>query len=486
MNNKRIKRLETFKKKVPKYRKNPVLFCKEVLKVEPDEWQQKVLNDLAGNSKVSVRSGQGVGKTGLESWVLLWFLTCFPFPKVIATAPTRQQLHDILWAEVNKWQTKSPILKKILKWTKTKIYMRKYEERWFATARTATRPENMQGFHEDNMLFIIDEASGVADPIMEAILGTLSGENNKLLMCGNPTKTSGVFYDSHHRDRGMYKAHKVSSRNSKRTNKENIQALERKYGKDSNVVRVRVDGEFPTAEDDVFIPISFVEQAVMTELNITEIQTVDIGVDVARYGDDETVIATKLNQQIQPLTIKNGQDLMRTASDTIMICKKIRDKYQYTNKIIVKIDDTGLGGGVTDRLLQIKKEESLEWLEVIPVNFSKGIKHKYYADITTYLWSVVRDLLGFKENEEDGDCQLILPDDNELIAQFSVRKYEITSKTKIKIESKKEMKARGIKSPDRADAVALACMPTNISYEMENSADQRHAKTERETVTERE
>ena len=102
----------------------------------------------------------------------------------------------MLWSEVSKWMSKSPLLSKILKWTKTYIYLKNYEKRWFAVARTATKPENMQGFHEDNMLFIVDEASGVADPIMEAILGTLSNANNKLLMCGNPTRTSDTFFDA--------------------------------------------------------------------------------------------------------------------------------------------------------------------------------------------------------------------------------------------------------------------------------------------------
>lgn len=147
------------------------------------------------------------------------------------------------------------------------VYMIGYEKRWFAVARTATKPENMQGFHEDNMLFIVDEASGVADPIMEAITGTLAGENNKLLLMGNPTKTSGTFYDSHTVDRSLYKCHTVNSEHSKRTNKENIEAMKRKYGADSNVVRVRVYGEFPQQEDDVFIPISWLEQSCKTEIS---------------------------------------------------------------------------------------------------------------------------------------------------------------------------------------------------------------------------
>ena len=178
------------------YYDHPIEFVEDVLHAIPDKWQCAVLQDVAIKSKISVRSGQGVGKTALESWVCIWFLTCRPYAKVIATAPTMQQLYDVLWAEVAKWLNNS-LVKNMLKWTKTKIYMIGDEERWFATAKTATKPENMQGFHEDHMLIIVDEASGVADPIMEAILGTLSGEDNKLLMCGNPNRLEGVFYDSH-------------------------------------------------------------------------------------------------------------------------------------------------------------------------------------------------------------------------------------------------------------------------------------------------
>ena len=122
------------------------------------------------------------------------------------------------------------------------------------------------------MLFIIDEASGVAEPIMEAILGTLSGENNKLLMCGNPTRTSGTFYDAFHVDRALYKNRTVSSADSQRTNKQNIDALIRKYGRESNVVLVRVFGEFPRQEDDVFIMLSVIEQCGSREYELITIK----------------------------------------------------------------------------------------------------------------------------------------------------------------------------------------------------------------------
>ncbi len=146
-----ILRRRFFKERIPLYQKDPILFAKEVLKFEPDVWQQEALRDLAGTPKVAIKSGQGVGKTSMEAVALLWFLTCFPYPRVVATAPTKQQLHDVLWSEVAKWQERSPLLKHILKWTKTYIYMVGHEKRWFATARTATKPENMQGFHENNV-----------------------------------------------------------------------------------------------------------------------------------------------------------------------------------------------------------------------------------------------------------------------------------------------------------------------------------------------
>jgi len=457
----RALRKRFFQKRIPEYRKNPVVFAREVLLFEPDEWQRKALMDLAENPKVSIKSGQGVGKTGLEAVALLWFLCCYPYPRIVATAPTKQQLHDVLWSEVSKWMSKSPLLSEILKWTKTYIYMVGNEKRWFAVARTATKPENMQGFHEDNMLFIVDEASGVADPIMEAILGTLSGANNKLLMCGNPTKTSGTFYDSHTKDRALYKCHTVSSMDSVRTNKENIRLLIRKYGEDSNVVRVRVKGEFPNQEDDVFIGLSLIEQCSSRLYELPEgkgMAQVILGVDVARFGDDETVIYRNFKGNAKMVKKRRGQDLMATTGDIVKEYKTIVREYpEYHGKIYVNIDDTGLGGGVTDRLREVKREQKLHRLVIIPINAAEKIETdtkdgkeaaEHYNNLTTHMWAVVRELL---ENKD-----IVLEDDEQTVAQLSSRKYRMASNGKLEIEPKKEMKKRGLDSPDRADALALS------------------------------
>lgn len=446
---------------IPMWKANPVQYFEEVLTFHPDEWQAEAAMDLATSPRVSIKSGQGVGKTGFEAAAFLWFITCFDYPRIVATAPTKQQLHDVLWSEISKWMSKSPLLEQLLRWTKTYVYMVGQEKRWFGVARTATKPENMQGFHEYNMLFIVDEASGVADPIMEAILGTLSGANNKLLLCGNPTKTSGTFYDSHTRDRALYKCLTVSSLDSKRTNRESIDALIRKYGFDSNVVRVRVRGEFPNQEDDVFISLSLIEQCSSRIYELPEdkgMPFVILGCDVARFGDDETIIWRNYMGNCKIVCHRRGQDLMATAGDLVDQYLKIYEEFpDYHGKTYVNIDDTGLGGGVTDRLREVKRERRLRKLVIIPINAAEKIETdttagkqsaEHYNNLTTDMWANMRDQL---ENRN-----IVIEDDEETVAQLSSRKYRMASNGKIELETKQDMKKRGLDSPDRGDSLALS------------------------------
>lgn len=443
------------------YWDDPSAFAEDMLDFAPEPYQQAVLHDLAYHPMVSVRSGQGVGKTGLEAVACIWFLTCRPNSRVVCTAPTRQQLNDVLWAEIAKWLETSKV-KRLLKWTKTKIYMVGHEKRWFATARTATKPENMQGFHEEHMLFIADEASGIDDKIMEAILGTLSGVENKLLMCGNPTRTSGVFYDSHHKDRSNYRTHKISSRDSSRTNKTNIAMLERKYGKDSDVVRVRVDGEFPKAEPDVFIPLEFAEAATMRdvysvdeegELIIPISAELHFGVDVARFGNDEIIIFPRIGNMALSFHRYTKQDTTVTAGWVIRHAKDYMAKYK-RDSCVVKIDDDGVGGGVTDNVRDAVIVERLPITVVDCHNGAKAKNEEHYDNWGTEAWSTIKELL------QDGEIQI--PNDEDLIGQLSTRKYSVTKKGRILLESKDDMKKRGLRSPDRADALVLAFAPVGL------------------------
>jgi hypothetical protein len=441
------------------YWDDPVSFAEDMLRFEPDDWQRDAMMDVAMYPRTSVRSGQGVGKTGFEAALVIWFLCCRPNPKVVCTAPTKQQLHDVLWAEVAKWLENS-MVKNLLKWTKTKVYMVGHEQRWFATARTANKPENMQGFHEDHMLIIVDEASGVADPIMEAIQGTLSGDDNKLLMCGNPTRTSGYFYDSHNRDRQLFRTHKVDSRSSKRTSKENIRMLINKYGADSDVVRVRVYGDFPKAEADAFIALELVELVKDVNL-IPQGDTLHLGVDVARFGDDETVIAPRIGMKVFPLQCFNKQDTMTTVGCIVAKGKQEQTRDPNLRFVEIKVDDSGVGGGVTDRLKEVILEEQLTGWRVIPVN--NGSKptddsEEHYENRGTEAWAILRDLLQetFSKHMQGEQVDIELPSDERLVTQLTQRKYRMTSKGKIALERKEDMKKRGLDSPDRADAVILS------------------------------
>lgn len=445
------------------YADHPTAFVKDIIQATPDKEQAKILESVAKNQLTTVRSGHGVGKSTVEAWVVIWFLLTRPFPKIPCTAPTQHQLFDILWAEISKWIRNNPILQKDLIWTKEKVYIKGYPEEWFAVARTASKPDALQGFHAEDVLYIIDEASGVEDKIFEPVLGALSTPGARLLMCGNPTQLSGFFYDSHHKNRASYTTFHIDGRNSSRVSQDFVQTIIRMYGEDSDVFRVRVAGEFPLQEEDIFIPLSLVEHSIMTEYSIPQKPTLlHIGADIARFGDDKTVIGYKANEKVTFYKKRRGQDTMKTADDIVLLGEELMKRYSYTESIPIKIDDGGVGGGVVDRLRQIKRNqpERFWWMEIYPVKFGQRIQHKHYYDSTTYMMAVVKKLLQpYDEQGNPKPIELILPNDDDMAAQLSGRKYFLTENSKIKIESKKEMKKRGRPSPDEADCILLLCLP---------------------------
>lgn len=451
------------------YYDHPVEFVQDVLHAEPDGIQQEILRSVAGNKMTSVRAGHGIGKTAVESWTIIWFMFTRPFCKIPCTAPTMHQLMDVLWAEVAKWLRNSPELKDYMVWTAQKLYMVGYPEEWFCVPRTATQADALQGFHADCLLFIIDEASGVDDKIFEPVLGALTTEDTKLLICGNPTKTEGFFYESHTRNREIFNCIVADCRNTNRPGMEQYVAdIIRMFGEDSDIFRVRVAGEFPRNTADSFIPLELVENSALAVKPIIKNPIrIDIGCDVARFGDDKTIIGYKVDSVVKFHKKISGQDLMQTAQDIVILGEALIRKFNYKDVIPVKIDDSGVGGGVTDRLNQLKRNnpKKLWWLQVVPVMFGIPLpKSPYYNDTTTWMMSIVKNLLNNKDEQgEPKEIELHLPDDGALISQLSCRKYTLTDKSKLKVESKKDYKDRTKgKSPDEADCVLLLCFPFNI------------------------
>lgn len=435
------------------YKDRPVEFVTDIIKATPDENQADILNRVANNRMTSIRSGHGIGKSTALSWLIIWFMCTRPFPKIPCTAPTKHQLYDILWAEIAKWLT--PELRTEIEWTQEKLYMKKYPENWFAVPRTATLPDALQGFHADHLLYIIDEASGVKDVVFEPVLGSLSTQDARLVMMGNPTQLSGFFFDSHNKNRSKYSTGKVSGENSKRVSRQFIQDIIDMYGLDSDVYRVRVAGEFPKAMPDSFIQLDWVENC--SKKTVTRnypSSRIDIGVDVARYGDDETVINTMFDKKYQQKqNILHHNDTMQVAGSIVQIVESLRSQH-IGIPIHIKIDCDGLGVGVYDRLKEIKQQKGWTTVKLYECHFGgAGGKNKQeepveYSNSTGLMWGLLREKL--KRNE----IELIY--DDRQITQLSNRKYRINSDGQIELERKEDMKKRGLTSPDRGDALVLS------------------------------
>ena len=443
---------------INRYRHNPILFVREVLQASPEPEQIEMLNSVNNNRMTAVKAGHGVGKTTTLAWVILWFMFTRPYPKIPCTAPTMHQLRDILWAEISKWLNKSEVLRQLFVWTVERLALKSQEEKWFAVARTATKPDAMQGFHSESLLFVLDEASGINDVIFEPVLGALTGDDTKLIMVGNPTKITGFFHDAFTINRSKFSCITLDARNSKRVSLDFIQSIIDLYGEDSDPFRVRVAGEFPKAEADTFIPLDLIERAEFVEVN-GKLVDLHIGVDVARYGDDESTIYTVKQctdgYNVDEVKIFSKNSTTELAGNVRQLIASYNKKYENIC-VNVNIDGGGLGAGVVDILDDDHGELNYVVNEKTFGGSGGNLSDEalQYSNDTGLMWGNVKRLLMAKK--------LHIPNDSELYSQLCSRKYRVDEDGKIKLEKKQDMKKRGIHSPDRADGLCLA-LSSNIN-----------------------
>lgn len=294
---------------------------------------------------------------------------------------------------------------------------------------------------------------GVKDVVFEPVLGSLSTQDAKLIMCGNPTQLSGFFFDSHNKNRSIYSTFKVSGKNSKRVSKDYIQMIIDMYGLNSDVYRVRVAGEFPKAMPDSFIQLDWVENcSKKVPTRNCPTSRIDIGVDVARYGDDETIINILFDKTYQqPFNVLHHNDTMQVTGRIVQIVEQLRVKH-IGIPIHIKIDCDGLGVGVYDRLKEIKQQKNWVTVKLYECHFGgAGGKIKEtdpvrFSNSTGKMWGLLREKL--KQNE----IELIY--DDKQITQLSNRKYRVNSNGEIELERKEEMKKRGLTSPDRRRCIS--------------------------------
>lgn len=424
------------------YRDDPVRFAKEVLEISPDPWQADLMQAISsGERRVAVRSSHGVGKSMTVSVISIWFLlTRYPC-KVVITAPTSAQLYDALFAEVKTLIKLLPVqLQELLNVKSDRVELAAAPDAAFISARTsrAETPESLQGVHSEHVLLIADEASGIPEAVFAAASGSMSGDSAHTVLLGNPTRSSGFFYDVFHRMSSQWKTFHVSAFDSPRVSQDYIDEMRMRYGEASNAYRVRVLGEFPLSDDDTIIPMELIEGAMNRDIEVDDRAPSVWGCDIARFGSDKSALAKRKGSVITEVRTWANMDLMQT-------CGIIKAEYdalsQQDRPVEVLIDSIGLGAGVVDRLRELG-------LPVRGINVSESPSMRgTYTNLRSELWFQMKAFL------ERRGCKL--PKDQDLMAELAATRFAFTSNGKMQAEGKDSLRKRGLKSPDRADAVCL-------------------------------
>jgi hypothetical protein len=421
---------------------DPNFFVRQFLSATPEQWQAQALDLIGQKNKLAIRSGHGVGKSAYLSWTILWFLFTHYPARIAVTAPTSHQLTGVLWPELAKWAYRLPeVLKDQLIITNLKATLKGSNNSTFAIGRTSRKekPEALQGIHGENTLFIIDEASGVDDAVFEVAEGALTTPRSKVIMCGNPTRTEGYFFNAFHRSAKNWTRLHVRSFDSSQVSTEFIEEMQDKYGEDSNVYRVRVLGEFPLQSEDTLFEHSMLEAATQKEFTDLAPARLIWGLDVARFGSDRTALAKRSGQVLlEPIQTWRAYDTMQTAGRVAAIYEAADRKPDD-----IYVDAIGIGAGVADRLRELG-------FPAYAVNVGERASKNM-------LYNRLRDELFFRAKAwfEAGAS---IPEDLALMNELSNLHYAFLSNGKMKVEEKASVKKRLHASPDLADAFALTFM----------------------------
>lgn len=423
---------------VKSYVDDPVGFVRIVLGASPDPWQTGVLEAVArGERRISIRAGHGVGKSAVVAWLSIWHMvTRFP-QKTVMTAPTAGQLFDALFAETKFWINKLPApIRDLFDPTSDKISLKAAPEASFVSARTssADRPEALAGIHSEHVLLLVDEASAVPEPVFESAAGSMSGHSACTILIGNPTRNSGLFFKTHHALKAEWKTFHVSCLDSPRVAPDFVKQIADTYGVESNAYRVRVLGEFALREDDTLIPAELVDSAMSRDVALVEKEPLVYGLDVARFGDDRSVLCKRRGNVVLEFKTWQGLDLMQLTGAIV-------NEAKLDQPAEMCIDSIGLGSGVADRLRELGHT-------VRDVNVSEAsAMNPTAAKLRDELWLAVKEWL----NQRAGK----LPKMDDLRQELVAPTYTFTSNGKVKVEGKAEMKKRGMRSPDLADSLCL-------------------------------
>lgn len=428
-----------------------------------EEWQADILRsigtgllDIDTAVRVAVASGHGIGKSALVAWIILWALSTHEDTKGVVTANTENQLRTKTWAELKKWF-------RLFQWRfgghqlfafrPTSIHSTDPEHR--ETWRIDQIPwseqntEAFAGLHNEGkrVLVLFDEASAIPDIIHETAAGALTDANTQIIWCmfGNPTRNTGAFREAFGKHRDLWRIRRqIDSRTVSITNKRQLAEWVKVYGEDSDFVRVRVRGVFPRSGSMQFISSELVEEASKRAASSILSDAMVLGVDVARFGDDVSVIQPRRGRDARTWPARKFSGL-----DTMQLAAQVQLYAQELGADAVFIDGGGVGAGVVDRCRQLGVPG------VYDIQFGskadRAVAATGAAVVTKYvnkraeMWGTMRDWL-------PGGA---IADDKDLHNDLAAVEYAFDSNDAILLERKSDMKKRGLSSPDNGDALAL-------------------------------
>jgi len=426
----------------------------------PRVWQRRVLREVTAHIarnknpdlmtvlQKAVASGRGPGKSALVAWLILWMLSTRIGSSVIVSANTENQLRSVTWGELAKWSTMiinahwwdiSATKLTPAAWLTELVErdLKKGTRYWAAEGKlwSEENPDGYAGNHNhDGMMVIFDEASGIPDSIWSVAGGFFTEKipDRFWFAFSNPRRNSGYFFECFHAKRDFWSTEQIDSRTVDGTDTAFYEKIIAEYGEDSFEARVEVYGEFPKEGDDQFITPHLVDEAAARPRWRDTTAPIVIGVDPARGGLDSTVIVVRQGRDLISLTRHQGDDTMETVGRVIEAIEQWRPT-------LTVIDEGGLGYGILDRLTEQK-------YKVRGVNFGWKPKNpRMYVNKRAEMWGEMKAWLKTAS----------IPAERRLKDDLIGPQKKATSSGAIQLEGKKEMKARGIASPDAADAIAV-------------------------------
>ena len=446
---------------VRQWAEEPWRFVRDVFKVKPDDWQDEALHLIAKREtrRLALKACKGPGKTAFLAWVIWWFLSTRWQAKIGCTSITEGNIDTNLWPELSKWGNRSAFLKAGFEVTRSMV-VRRSDPVWFAVKRTWPKSGNAEqqadalaGIHADHVMFVLDESGGIPQGVMvaaEAVLMTEASEA-KVVQAGNPTHTTGPLWRACTTDRALWQVVRITGdpddpKRSPRISLVTANEAIASYGRDNPWVMVNVLGEFPPASINALLGLEEVEAAMSRHLDppAYDFQQKRLGVDVARFGDDRTVIFPRQGLASHKPIVMRGQRTTDIAARAALALTRWKGE-------LILVDDTGhWGHGVIDNL-------TTGGYPCLPVVYSAKALNPRYKNRRVEMW-----LEGAKAIKGGA----ALPNMPEMVSELIEVTYTFINGVFV-LEEKDQVKARLGRSPDLADAYmttyAIPDMPQGMT-----------------------